>query len=165
MQSKIRQLLNQSTEERHGFSDDDVELKATKTLKIDNSNSSVQVAPPLPNINENVNKILASEDEQKKIAFNLTRSFLTILKDKTLDANKDPKAREDERKIISEFANFARLLNADPNKQEEGYGTLTYVNALSRFMILQRDRINELEYEVVKLRKFIEKPQKQETKQ
>lgn len=164
MQSKIRQLLNtQSTDERHGFSDDDVEIKPTKTLKIDNSKSSVQAAPALPNINENVNKILANEDEQKKIALNLTRSFLTILKDKTLDANKDTKIREEERKIIVEFANFARLLNADQNK-EEGYGTLTYVQALSRFMLLQRDRINELEYEIVKLRKFIEKSQKQETK-
>ena len=161
MVSKIKQLLNNSNEtpqqphQPYEFDDDKAELKQTKTLKINNDNSSVKVEPPLPNVKENINKILASEDEQKKIVFTLTTKLLSIIKDRTLDENKDQNTRDNEKKVFSEYANFAMVINSSEN-YEEGYGTLSYISALSRCILLQRDRINELEYETVKLRKSVE---------
>ena len=162
MASKIKQLLNNSNENQpnnkpHEFVDN-VELKQTKTLKINNEHSSVKVAPALPNVRENINKILASEEEQKKTVFTLTTKLLSIIKDKVLDENKDPSARDEERRVFSEFANFATIINSIET-YDEGYGTLSYVSAIARCILLQRDRINELEYETVKLRKIVEKIQ------
>lgn len=158
MASKIMQMLNNvepNRNEAHDF-DDEANVKATKSSKLDNKKSTVKQAPPLPNIRENANKIMANDEEQKKIAFNLTTRLLSLIKDKTLDENKDLNIREEEKQVLSEYANFSRLINADPNK-EDGLGTLSYVTALARCLLLQRDRINELEYKVIQLEKLITK--------
>lgn len=158
MSSKIRQLINSAkisppSDEPRSF-DDEKEVISKKTTKLDNKNSSVKnaAATTLPNIRENVSKILENEDEQKKIAFELSRQYAAMIKDKTLDENKDPIYRENEKNVLVEYINFARLLNSDPNK-EDCYGTLAYTQAISRCLLLQRDRINELEYRVVKAEK------------
>lgn len=163
MASKIRQALGTSPKRPYEFDDDKPQVKQTKGLKFNNEKSNVQSTQQTPSIKDNVQKILSNEEEQMKIAMVLTRNLMAMMKDKTLDINKDLVAREDEKKVLAEYANFARLINTDPTK-EDCYGTLAFVNAIARCLLLQRDRINELEYEVVKLRKIIEKmPQEEAT--
>ena len=159
--ARINQFLNENANESNkddAFEfNDEVEIKSNKTLKINNSKSSVpQQNIQTPNINNNISKILESEEEQKKIAFTLTTKLLSMMKDKTLDGNKDTISRDEEKKVISEYVNFARLINSDPSK-EESLGTLSLVTAMTRCILVQRDRINELEYESQKLRKSVEK--------
>ncbi|MFZ4795866.1 MAG: hypothetical protein ACOYMA_00135 [Bacteroidia bacterium] len=159
--ARINQFLNENANESNkddAFEfNDEVEIKSNKTLKINNSKSSVpQQNIQTPNINNNISKILESEEEQKKIAFTLTTKLLSMMRDKTLDENKDKISRDEEKKVISEYVNFARLINSDPSK-EESLGTLSLVTAMTRCVLVQRDRINELEYESQKLRKAVEK--------
>ena len=159
--ARINQFLNENANESNkddAFEfNDEVEIKSNKTLKINNSKSSVpQQNIQTPNINNNISKILESEEEQKKIAFTLTTKLLSMMKDKTLDGNKDTISRDEEKKVISEYVNFARLINSDPSK-EESLGTLSLVTSMTRCILVQRDRINELEYESQKLRKSVEK--------
>jgi len=137
--------------------DDAPEIKQIKTVKLNNDNSKINNQQPLPNIRENIDKILANEQEQMKVAFQLTGKLLSIIKDKVLDENKTLVEREAERKVFSEYSDFARIMNSDEKKQEDGLGTLSFIMALSRCILLQRDRINEMEYQVVKFGKELEK--------
>lgn len=166
MKGKIKDILhnqqNQATDTQkgHSFDDDDVEIVNKKGLKINNAKSEVKLQNPLPNIKKMAEDLLRNEDLQKKISIDLTSRFLSALKDKTLDENKDENLRDEEKKIIAEYANFAKLINADPNQEFDGTGTLSLVVALSRSLFIQRDRINELEYEIVKFKKLLENKDK-----
>jgi len=151
MASRIQNLINKQDD---SFTDDEVIIKNSKGVKLNNDNSTVKVNAPPINMRETIARIVDNDEELKKWAFTLTSRLLGTIKDKTLDENKDAAIRDKERQVFSEFAEFARVINSDPNK-EDCYGTLSYVNALSRCILMQRDRINELEYETVKLQKVV----------
>jgi len=170
MRGKIKDLLQSDNQDQqqmpsrqdnahHAFADEDIKLKNTKAVKLSNENSIIKPSPPLPNIAQNAQKILSSNEEQKKIAFDLTTRLLGMIKDKTLDENKDPKSRDAEKQILSEYAAFSRLINSDPN-QEDCIGTLTFVMSIARCMMIQRDRINECEYRVIQLNNKLARAEK-----
>ena len=162
MKGKISNVLSKHQQTQaelprnHGFDDDDVEFVNKKGLKINNEKSDVKLKNPLPNIKKMAEELLQNENLQMKISVELTSRFLTTLKNKTLDENKNTEEREEEKRIVSEYAAFAKIINADPNQQDDGVGTLSLVVALARCFFIQRDRINELEYEIVKLSKLVE---------
>lgn len=128
-----------------------------KGLKVNNIKSQVKPTElPRIDIKENAYKIINDKEEQKNIAFNITSRFLGLFKDKTLDENKDSKMREDEIKVIADFTEFARIINTSPN-EEDSMGSIGFIIAIARCMLMQRDNINELSREVFLLRKELQK--------
>jgi len=166
MISSVRELLNSKrnaqiappppnsqSAQRNSFNDEDVQYVAKKTVKLDNSKSSVPENPPkLEDFRTKVNEILSHEEEQKKVAFELTKKFLGLFKDKTLDEQKNPKDRDAEKNIIRDLVDFARIINSDSN-QEEDLGTISFLITLARALISERDRANEIEYALVQTKK------------
>lgn len=130
------------------------EIKPPKVgLKISNAKSTIKSEKPKQeDFRNKVNEILAQEEEQKKIAFALSSKFQTILRDKTLDSSKDNIVRGSEKEIIRDLIDFARIINSDEN-QEEDLGTISLFITLYRSLLIQRDRINELEFLQTKMNK------------
>lgn len=138
--------------ERTAFAEDEIPIKKGG-LKIDNSKSSIKSEKPMmEDFRNNINNILEKEEEQKKIAFELFSRFQSALRDKTLDSLKDVKLREKEKQIIKDLIDFSRIINSDEN-QEEDLGSISLFITLYRSMLIQRDRINELEFLQTKMSK------------
>ena len=72
-------------------------------------------------------------------------SFKKILDDKTLLQNKNIFSLDLEKEIISNLARLAIDMNTDEN-EIEGMGSVSIITLLLRTSIIQRDRINSLEY-------------------
>jgi len=135
---------------KNAFDDDEENVKPKKGLKINNANSSVPDPPPkVQNFRDNINEILNEEEKQKKLAFDIAHRFMMVLKDKTLDANKNVVVRQGEKQSIMDLIDFARLINSDEN-QEDNIGTMSIISTLIKAVLIQRDRINEIEYKLSK---------------
>jgi hypothetical protein len=153
MKGKIKSLIEKEREQNkpaHGFGER--EFVPNKTVKINNDRSSVKQNNPLPKIAEMAQKLVNNENEQKQMLTDFTSRFISSLKDKTLDENKSPTEREEEKRLIFELGNLCKIINDEPQYSQD-MGTLAYVNMIARLLLVQRDRINELEFELKKVKK------------
>lgn len=161
MKGKIKDILEKSrkskTEEDY-LREEQEQIPETysRNLKIDNKKSQIKVEAPPVDIKQNAYKIINDKEEQKKIAFELTSRLLSLFKDRTLAENKDIKVKEAEQQILMDFTEFARLINTSPD-EEESLGSISFIIALARCMLIQRDTINEMHRELYVLRKELER--------
>lgn len=88
------------------------------------------------------NKKLEGYQERAK---ELASQFKKIMDDKTLSQNKNVFSSEIEKEIISKMINLAVEINSDEN-EIEGMGSVGWIALLLRYLLLQRDKINQLEY-------------------
>lgn len=101
------------------------------------------------------------QDNQEKMmgykqrAADLTVQFKKIIEDKTLSKNKNIFSKELEKEILTKMVNLAVEINNDPNEQE-GMGSLSWITLLFKISLRQRDKINDLEYELSLLQKKLE---------
>ena len=125
-----------------------------KSLRIGNAASTVKTPPvKIENFRKRIDQILESEEEQKRTGLILIQSFFKMIDEKTLDATKTAAIRENEKQVIKDIMDFARLLNSDENQVEENYGSMSLFQVLFLSLVKQRDRINTLEYKLEKLSK------------
>jgi len=121
-------------------------MKRKSGLKINNDKSLFkQEKSQKIDFRQRVNDILKKEDEQKQLSFELNSKYQQILKDKTLDSEKTSSIRDSEKEIIKDLIDFSRIINSD-EQQTEDIGTISLLVVLLRNLLLQRDRINELEF-------------------
>lgn len=102
------------------------------------------------------------QTQEKLVGYNkraaeLYIQFQRAMSDKTLPQNRNVFSIDTEREMLQNLLQLAAEINEDPNEQESG-GSLTLVILLLKTALLQRDRINELEYAVVSLQKKIDSP-------
>jgi hypothetical protein len=71
--------------------------------------------------------------------------FKNFINDKTLKQNKSQAKINEEKLVIKELSDIAVLLNSDQN-QPEGIGSVGISVLLMQLILLQRDKINELEH-------------------
>lgn len=105
-------------------------------------------------------KIQVSEDKKsvyKQRAADLFVQFNKSISDKTLPQNRNVLNRDAEREMLQEMVQLAIEINNDPNEQE-GMGSLTWITCLFKTVMFQRDRINELEFQLTNFNKKIEGP-------
>ena len=159
MKSRIEELMGggsvaatQPIDNGIRLQDDVAEAKPLKGLRISNDKSSVKRPPPKLDIQANAAKILASQEIQSKLGWELTTKLLSMFKDKTLKENKDNPYLEAEAGVLKDYVDFVRLINSDET-QEEGIGTVGFTIAIAKCALLQRDRLNEVEYEMSLLKK------------
>lgn len=139
------------------FEDDENPPQFTpkRTLKITNERSSIKANASKPeDFRNKIAEILSKEDERNKLAFDLTQKYLAILKNKTLDEAKNIIIRDGEKSSIKDLIDFIRIVNSDEN-MEENIGTMSLLTTILHCMLLQRDRINELEYQFSKLNREV----------
>ena len=138
------------------FEDEEAPLsKVVSNLKINNDNSSVRVADAekIP-FDKRANEAFSQDESFKKKAYDLGKVFVQILDDKTLVANKSLMAKDLERESLQNLIKLGMEMNADEN-QPESMGSIGMITLLLKGVIMQRDKINSLEYRVLGLEKKI----------
>jgi hypothetical protein len=113
-------------------------LKANPFFKKSNKPSASDFQKAADETNNKVNSY-------KDRAAELASSFKKILDDKTLIQNKNVFSLDLEKEIISNLARLAIDMNTDEN-EIEGIGSVSIITLLLRSSIIQRDKINSLEY-------------------
>lgn len=133
------------------FKDDyDDNLPSAKNQKITNENSIFKNFQGSKDISAEVNKI---EQEKQKYKVEISKSIIKlkkVLEDKTLSENKSPLSHQIDSDVIRELASLADKINDDEN-EKQGMGTFLICTTLLKFMLIYRDRFNQLDYRLSKL--------------
>jgi hypothetical protein len=73
--------------------------------------------------------------------------------DKTLAQNKGGIADDVEREIRQDLIQLALDLNNDENEEDNGKGSVIALSAMTKILLVYRDRLNELEYQLLQLKR------------
>lgn len=138
--------------------DDDIEIPNKKGVKQLSSQKSMfenkknNAAPTPQQFEERVQQITKKNNEYKSRAGELAIQYKKIVLDKTLPQNKNVFAEEVEREILTKMINLAIEINNDEDEQE-GMGSLGWITLLMKHQFTVRDKINDLEYQCVLLKR------------
>ncbi len=128
--------------------DDDFSPPRKSGLKIASSKSpQVIQKPSKEEFKERVEQAETKASLKKKKASELAVQFKNLLSNKELAKNKSVLQERMEKDLLQEMVSFASELDNDP-EEAEGIGTLMWVSMLLKFSLAQRDRMNELEYQL-----------------
>ena len=94
------------------------------------------------------------EDNNTK-ALNIISKFLKMSEDKTLHKNKGAIALDVEREIRQELIQLVMDFDNDATEDEYGKGSIIAISILSKIVLNLRDRLNDLEYELVNKKSII----------
>jgi len=95
----------------------------------------------------------ASSYKQKAAEY--SSQFKKMMSDKTLTQNRSVFTSELESEILGNMIKLAVEVNNDPHEQE-GMGSLMWIVLLLKTFLMQRDRINQLEYTISQLEKNLD---------
>lgn len=101
---------------------------------------------------ESIAKAEAKAASYKERAAKLSSDLNKMMQDKTLHTNKTPFQKSFESDIVAELVKLALDVNSDEN-EPEGAGSVSCIILLLNTCLLQRDKINKLEYDVSLLKK------------
>lgn len=136
----------------------DLDLSKNKNLrKVSSQKSIFDNAAKKPSQEDFENKVKQYHEKSigyKTKAAELSNKFKNALLDKTLVQNKNIFANEVETELLSDMVTLAMEVNNDPNEQES-MGSLMWIILLLKTSLMQRDKINELEYKIFQLEKQI----------
>lgn len=139
------------------------ETKITKKLKLTNERSSVsKKADEEEEFKMKATALMDSRQSQKDRGMALMSQFITSMKEKVLPANRGVLAQDFEKKLRSELVQLVIEINNDVAEPKDGLGSATMFAAILRVVMLQRDRINELEYRLLQLERKLSSPPKPE---
>jgi len=131
--------------------EDDSSTQRKVSLKKVSSQKSIFEEMPKKQTQAEFDKKVQQVQDKKSAnaqkAFELAGEFKKIINDRTLSKNKSPFAKELEKEVLTKLVFLAKEVNADPN-EPEGEGNLGCIVLLMNTLFSQRDRINNLEYEL-----------------
>lgn len=145
--------------------DDESQKSSTQKVgvKLNNSQSMFANNTKKPSREEFEKKAVEANNkltEYQERAVQLSLNYKKLLDDKTLPQNKNIFQQDAEKEVISNLMQLAIDMNTDPN-EEEGMGSVGLISLLCRCMLIQRDKINELSYDVAQARKNFTELEKQ----
>lgn len=145
------------------FDDDDGKKPPIKKkgVKIDNQNSSIpQPKPDTAALFDN-NAILANSkyEEYKQRTWELSLKFKSMIEDRTLPENKSILVKGIESETLTKLVSLASDMNEDDN-QPEAIGSVALSMLLMKMLLLQRDTINILMFNIDKLERSNSKLEK-----
>jgi len=136
--------------------DNDFEPVSNKGLKKVSSQKSIFDAAPKKQTQQEFERKVKDVQERssgyKQKAAEFSAQFKKSMLDKTLHQNKNVFTQEMESELLANMIKLAVEVNTDPNEQE-GMGSLMWVILLLKTCLMQREKINSLEYQVSQLEK------------
>lgn len=136
--------------------DDNLEPVSNKGLKQVSSQKSIFDAVPKKQTQQEFDRKVRSVQERssgyKQKAAEYSAQFKKAMLDKTLFQNKNVFTQEMESELLANMITLAVDVNNDPNEQE-GMGSLMWIILLLKTCLMQREKINFLEYQVGQLEK------------
>jgi uncharacterized membrane protein len=154
--------MKQTDKERMPFQYDQPEVVATKGLKIKPKVSEKKLAEQnqeqhRQDLRERFEKLAdqaeATHIDRRQAAYDIARKFITSIRDRQLTRNKSVLVKDVETEIRRDLVTFATEINNDQNEELDCLGSMAVLNLLIKVAFEQRDRINELEYQLVQMDK------------
>jgi hypothetical protein len=141
------------------FTNDTGEIVSKKKveLKISNKGSMTEALPKKPSVEGFEQKAAEVNDTLNSYgirASDLALRFKRVLDDKTLPQNKNPFQQAAESELLNGLVQLSIDMNLDQN-EIESMGSVGLSALLLKTALLQRDRINDLEYRLSLLDKQI----------
>jgi hypothetical protein len=130
------------------------------SLKISNANSMFANQPKRPtkqDLDKSAKEIKEKDIGFKEKAAELAVNFRKMLDDKTLVDNKNQFSLEIERESINNLAQLAIDMNNDEYEQQDGMGSVGLAVLLFRCILIQRDKINKLDYAINEMNNAVNK--------
>lgn len=140
------------------FDDRDPPNPKTGLQKINGQKSMFDGKPRPPSQQEFQKKVEEVQERQsgyKKRAAELFIQFNKTVSDKRLARNRNIFDVETEKEMLQNMVQLAIEINNDPS-EKEGMGSLTWITCLFKTCLSQRDKINDLSYEVDELKKKLD---------
>lgn len=134
-------------------------------LKINNDASTVPAPKPSPveAFEKKADEAFIKIQGYKQRMWDLSSKFKSFVEDKILPVNKTVVSKDVENEVLQQLIAVASEMNED-NTQPEGLGSTALCMLLLKMTLLQRDLINNLGYEVDKLKMQLQKQNKPEDK-
>jgi len=143
--------------------EDEVNVK-TKGLKVSNTNSSVHSkVVEKQSFDKKADEAFEKDQDYKHSVWEFSSQFVKIINDQTLDINKTPLVKNVETDLINKLIDLSYKINADEN-QPEGAGSIVLSTLLLKTVLLQRDKINKLSFDLLTLKKQLDDFQKNNSK-
>ena len=136
------------------FDEDENDFKPKKGLKISQSKT---VAPNdnkkkiEENFHQQVEEIEKNKKEYQSDLNYLSTQVIRMIQDKTLARNKNNLQKDNEKSNLEQIVNLARELDIDENEPINA-GSISLITLILALSLKQRDRLNELEFEVSQLK-------------
>lgn len=139
--------------------ENDSELPSVQSQKVGLKNVSSQKSifdsmpkkPTQEDLNQKVKVIQERASHYKARAADLSTQFYKALADKTLVQNKNQFQVAMENDVLGQMVQLAIDINNDPAEEKDGMGSLSWIVVLLKTALKQRDKINQLEYQVSQL--------------
>ena len=125
---------------------------------------SVPTKPTQEQFTQQVQRIQERDSSYKARAAQLVTEFNKAMSDKTLSQNKNMFQKEIEIELLRSMIRLAQEINEN-EKEREGEGSLSWITILLKHCFTQRDRINNLEFQLNEINKKLlelDKPKKSE---
>ena len=146
---------------RLGFQDTGKEVVATRGVKLKNK-AAEQAAEDKRQreeykrkFDERADQTVQHHSQQGNRAIETISRFMKMTEDKTLVRNKGGIANDVEREIRQDLIQLALDMNNDETEEDNGKGSVVVLSVVTKILLMQRDRINELEYELQQMKKDI----------
>jgi hypothetical protein len=145
-QTQVAPLPN----ERLGFQKER-EVVATRGVKIKNKNAEQVEQQKLEHedykkkFDTLADKTIQYHNEQSSRAVDCVSRFLKLSDDKTLLQNRGSVALDVEREIRQDLIQLALDLNNDENETDNGKGSVVVLSAVTKIILMYRNRLNQLE--------------------
>ncbi len=114
---------------------------------------SIPKKPTQSDLNQKVKSVTQSLNQNKVKVTELASQFVKSIQDKTLANNKTIFQKDLEKELIQNMVKVAAEINDDPAESQDGMGSLGWITVLLKVCLSQRDRINELEYNLLQVKK------------
>lgn len=146
------------------YLDEDVEKKDKINLKIKNDKSILNNIKNKDKeykeqFEKNANKANLDYNSYVERAADLALKLKKIINDTTLTENKNPILSNLESEVIEALFTLGMDMNTDPN-QVDGAGSMGIIALMLKMLLIQRDRINKLSYDLSILNKKMHKSEK-----
>lgn len=141
-----------------GFQDVNKEVVATRGVKLKNKAAEAKEKAKkdkqeyLRKFDRLADNTIKHYNDTSNRAINCISKYIKICEDKTLAENRSGIVDDVEREIRQDIIQLALDLNNDENEPDNGKGSVVVISALTKILMLYRDRINKLEYEIYKLK-------------
>jgi len=130
-----------------------LQLKGRKSRFQANIEEKKEVKQRTQDFEQKAETFMQSRHDQQSRGFKIAKFFMDSLRDKTLSTNKGTTIKALEKEMREDLNALIQDLNNDPNQKYDGQGSLTAIALLVKTTFDMRDRMNELEFEIAKIKK------------
>ena len=148
---------------RQGFQDVNKEVVATRGVKLKNRSAEKREQEKREReeyqkkFEDSAEKTVQYHQEKGNHAIEVVSKFIKMANDKTLPVSKGSIAEGVEREIRQVLLQLAQDMNNDENEEDNGKGSVIVLSVMLKIILLYRDRINQLEYEIQQIKRDLKK--------